>query len=135
MGGPKRKHATCLNACKLQKQSTKEDHLLKILSGQNPTVPVLAGSNREEEPPCHPTPRSSALVSALENMQDILAMRQLVLKRHACCIVPGTLPKSAKCYRATPKITSRSDHLKARNPAPAATNVAKLSSLSNLQKR
>ena len=41
--GPTRIHTTCLNACKLPKQYTKEEQLLKILHGQNPTVPVLVG--------------------------------------------------------------------------------------------
>ena len=44
-GGPTMTHATCLNACKSQKRYTKEDHLLKIISGHQPTVPVLTGEN------------------------------------------------------------------------------------------
>ena len=40
------------------------EHLLKILIGHNPTVPVLTGSKREGEPPRHPTLRRAALVSA-----------------------------------------------------------------------
>ena len=122
-GGPTRKHATCLNACKFQKQSTKEEYLLKILSGQKPTVPVLTGSKSEAEPPRHPTLRRSVLASARETMQGIQAMRGPVRKIHACCMSPGTLPKSAKCYRTIPKSTSCSDHLKTRKPAPAATNT------------
>ena len=95
-GEPTRTHVTCFNAWKFQKISTKEEHLLKILSGKKPTVPVLEGSKREEGPPLHPSLRRAALASARGMMQDIQSIIRQVKKRHACCISPGTLPKSAK---------------------------------------
>ena len=60
-GGPTWRHVTCLNACKLRKLYKKEDHLLKILNGQKPTVPVLVGRKREKHPPFHTTPSRDAL--------------------------------------------------------------------------
>ena len=53
-------------------------------------------------------------------------MRRPVRKRYACCMAPGTLPKSIKCYINTPKITSCIDHIKTIEPAPAATNAEKV---------
>ena len=134
-GDPARTHVICLNAWKSQKRSTKEDQLLKITSGYNPNVPVLAVSKREEDPPWHPTRRRTVLVSSRWIMQDIRAMRWPVRKRHACCMYPGTITKSAKFYRNTLKRTSRSDLLNTGKPAPAATNAEKLSSLSKPKNR
>ena len=82
----------------------------KIISGKKATVPFLTVRRREEEPPRHPTPIMAALASARENMQDIQAMHRPVQKRHACCMAPGTLPKSVKCYRTTPRSTPHIDH-------------------------
>ena len=56
-------------------------------------------------------------------------------KKHAYCMAPGTLPKSSKCYRTTPKSTSHSDHLKTSRTAPAAINTEKQSSLRVPQRR
>ena len=95
----------------------------------------FSGSKREEEPPCHPTPIRAVLVSARETMQDIQAMRRPVRKIHACCMAPGTLLKSAKCFRTNPKIMSCSDHLKTSNTDPASTNAARQSSLRVPQRR
>ena len=122
---PTRTHATCLNARKSHNWSTKDEHLLKILSGKNPTVPVLAGRKREGGTPRHPTLRMSALASARETMQDIRPMLRPVQKRHVCCMAPGNIPNSAKCYSTSPKSTSRSNNLKTSKPATDATNAAK----------
>ena len=49
---------------KSRKNSTKGEHLLKHQLGHIPTVPVMAGNEREEKPPWLPTPRMDALASA-----------------------------------------------------------------------
>ena len=50
--------------------------------------------------------------------------------KRACCMALGTLPKSAKCLRTTPKKTPRSSHLKTSEPDPSATtNTLRPSSL------
>ena len=45
--------------------------LLKIPTGQNPTVPVMAGNVMEEKPPHHPTPKRAELASAGQIMKAI----------------------------------------------------------------
>ena len=42
----------------------KVETFLKLQLGQMPTVPVIAGNEREEKPPLPPTPKQAALASA-----------------------------------------------------------------------
>ena len=103
---------------KQQKKSTKTETLLKLQLGQMPTVPVMAGNEREENPPRLPTPRRAALASARHKMQAIRAIGRPEGK-HACCMAPGTLRKSAKYSRITPPSMPHSGNIK-KNPNPAA---------------
>ena len=127
--GPTRINVICSSAWKSWRQSTKEENLPKIINGQKPTVPFLAGIEREDGPPHHPTPRRATLSSTRKTMQSIQAMHQPVQKRHACCMALDTLSKSANYLRTNTKSTAHSSHLKTRKPAPTATSVPRPSSL------
>ena len=61
---PTRRHVRCLKAWKSWSKYTKEEQLLKIPPGKKPTVPVMAGSLRNEKPPSLASPIRDALVSA-----------------------------------------------------------------------
>ena len=76
-------------------KSTKAETLLKIHLGQTPTVPVMAGKEREENMPRLPTPRRSALASSRQEMQAIQENGRPGGK-HDCCMNPGTPRKSVK---------------------------------------
>ena len=71
-------------------KSTKAETLLKIHLGQTPTVPVMAGKERENKPPHLPTPRQAALASARQKIQAIRVIGRPEVN-HACCMAPGTL--------------------------------------------
>ena len=61
---PTGKHARCLSAWRLRSMSMKEEYLLKPPLGNMPTMSVITGNIREENPPLQTTPRKSSLVSA-----------------------------------------------------------------------
>ena len=89
-----------------------------------PTVPAMAGNERCENPPHLPALRQDALASAEKKMQAIQEIGQPEGK-HACCMDPGTLQKSAKYWRKTPPSMPHSGHTMKEKPAPAATKRGK----------
>ena len=121
--GPTRRHAPYLNAWKSHNLSTKEEHLLKIISWQKPAVPVLVGRKSEDHLPRHQTPIRFSLASAIEAMQAIREMIWPEQRRHACCMAPDTLQKSVESDESTLRSALRSIPTRTNKPAPATTNA------------
>ena len=65
--------ATCelFKRIKVAEKYTKEETLIKLQSGQAPTVPVMSGNKREENPNGLPTPRRAALESGRHKIQAV----------------------------------------------------------------
>ena len=87
-----------------------------------PTVPVMDGNIKEEEPPNQPTPRREALASERKIMQAIRAIGQPVTK-HACCMAPDTPLRSVKYSRKNPRSMLRRGPTKTNNPATAENTI------------
>ena len=97
-----------------------------------PTVLVLEGNIREENPPHWPTPRRVALESVRQIIQAIQAIVWQVLK-YAWCISPVNLHKSTKYSRNTLRIMTRS--VPTRKPAPEATKMVARTSSSTVRRK
>ena len=111
-----------------RRKNTKLEQLLNLLFGHMPTVTFTAWKEKEDKPLLLPTLWRDALASAKKTMQSIQAIRGYETK-HACCMVPGTLQKSEKCWRNNPPSTMHIGHTRKKDPAPAATkDVVRLSS-------
>ena len=75
---------------------TKVEQLLKLQSGQTPTVPVMAENERERGETALPTnPKTGHSGKRKTKIQAIQAIGRPEGK-HACCMDLGTLQKSAK---------------------------------------
>ena len=133
--GSTTRHVICLNAWKSRKLYTKEEHILKTLNGQNPTMPVLAGRKWEEHPPRHPTPSRDALASTRESIQAIWATSLPYQKINTWCMAPENLYKSVKSWEITLRSAPCNRLTRTSKPCPLTTNAAKYSSLRTPQKR
>ena len=110
----------CSIKWKLLNKSTKGEHLLKHPLGQIPTVIVMSGGVREDNPPRLPTPRKVALETARQTIQATQEMCQPVLKRHACFMPPDTTQSSVKQLRFIQTSMPHSGHIKIKKPNLAA---------------
>ena len=68
---PTGKHARCLSAWRLRSMSMKEEYLLKSPLGNMPTMSVITGNIREENPLQELIPRRAALESIRKIMKVI----------------------------------------------------------------
>ena len=81
------------------------------------TMPVMAGHEREENPPRQRTQRRATLEISIKTMQAIQAVRRPV-KRHVCCMAPGNLKRSVNYWRNTTTSTPHRGHTKTKKPDP-----------------
>ena len=119
---PIKKYVRFSDKWRSQNKSKKEKQLLKPPIEQMPTVPVMVVNVREQKTSRQPTPRRAALVSARKILQAIRAIGRPVTK-HAWFMSPGTLWKSVKYSRVTPRNALCSGHTNRKKPAPEATKI------------